>query len=155
MFACISKFETRRGLVADHVGCPFSISLVNLDWPCFGPCFLPLTLWFRLAPYICTYLVSNTGTITTCSTTCFLGQRSYELDVDIMSAYHFWYLRQDPEWPLEMCLCVDSIVALLDVADKDPAMLFGLLIQSYYFKRRLQNLRYSWVGQPTNIDPFV
>ena len=40
MFACISKLETRCGLVADHVGCPFSISLVNLDRPLLRPLFL-------------------------------------------------------------------------------------------------------------------
>ena len=34
------KFQTHCELVADHVGCPFSISSVNLDWPLLRPLFL-------------------------------------------------------------------------------------------------------------------
>ena len=73
--------------------------------------------------------------------------RSYELDVEIMSADHFWYLRQDPEWPLEMCLCVDVLIAHSRWCWQRPSILpcyvFGLMVCWHTINQKIAN-RLSW-----------
>ena len=100
MWTCAFKFQTHCELVADHVGCPFSISSVNLDWPLLRPLFLaPRTLIHAH----CT-LVLLPCTCTWDAFIWFLGRTRIQAQ-----CRYLWYLppisdisRQDPELLLEM-----------------------------------------------------